>query len=78
MNDRQHAIISLAKLNKFTKMLTYNVCIKGEINMSQFATEFLEYKNWCYLIYKYIGSVVKYLDFLQLSISQCDRNFVSL
>lgn len=51
MNDRQHAIISLAKLNKFTKMLTYNVCIKGEINMSQFATEFLEYKNWCYLIY---------------------------
>lgn len=54
MNDRQHAIISLAKLNKFTKMLTYNVCIKGEINMSQFATEFLEYKNWCYLIYKYI------------------------
>ena len=28
--------------------------------------------------YGSLGSVVKYLDFLQLSISQCDRNFVSL
>jgi len=64
MNDRQYAIISLAKLNRFAKMLTYNLCIKGEINMSQFATEFLEYKNWCYLIYKYV-EVVKDVKVLE-------------
>ena len=53
LSTRQEAVICLAKFNKFAKQIIYNVCALGELRLSDYALELMEYEDWIDIIKEY-------------------------
>jgi len=53
MNERQTAVINLARFNKLVKEMTYNVCILGNASLNQFAVELMDLEEWVTSIREY-------------------------
>lgn len=56
MVSRQQAVLSYVKFNKFFKQLNYNIGVMGEIHLSGFADELLDFDQW-------VDDVVSYVHF---------------
>ena len=53
LSTRQEAVICLAKFNKFAKQIIYNVSALGELHLSDYALELMEYEDWIDIIREY-------------------------
>lgn len=53
LSTRQEAVICLAIFNKFAKQIIYNVCALGELRLSDYALELMEYEDWIDIIKEY-------------------------
>lgn len=57
MNERQTAVLNLARFNKLVKELTYNICILGDVSLKDFAMELLDYEEWATSVLDYARKI---------------------
>ncbi len=56
MVSRQQAVLSYVKFNKFFKQLNYDITVLGQIHLSQYAEELMDFEQW-------VNNVVTYVNF---------------
>ena len=54
MTNRQEAVLSLVKFNRFFKQLTYDVTLGGSIKLTSYVDELLNFEQWAENILGYV------------------------